>query len=183
MTHHGFARAAMAPLSLNPTVSDLIRFPETSPLRQIFFHKHPRTPRVSKGFRGPGTGPLRPDKSAWEETPCMTHSSVGLILGLLLWKFPRTAACYLLTDQRWPRTIQPEGLRGRGWRNGWRADSQVGPHCSCQKELCGDSRRGQRRRSLCQPHERLQQRGRQARKEKQKRQQLLVLSPYFWILE
>lgn len=113
----------------------------------------------------------------------MTHSRVGLILELLLWKLPRTAACYLLTDQRWPRTIQSEGLRGRGWRNGWRADSQVGSHCSCQKELCGDSRRGQRRRSLCQPHKRLQQRGRQARKEKQKRQQLLVLSPYFWILE
>lgn len=114
----------------------------------------------------------------------MTHSSVGLILGLLLWKVPRTAACYLLTDQRWPRTIQSEEDEGEGEDGGMVGGQTVSWVLTVPaKRSCVATPGGDSGDVLCQPHERLQQCGRQARKEKQKRKQLLVLSPYFWILE
>lgn len=174
MTHHGFTRAVIAPLSLNPAVSDLISFPETSPLWQIFFHKHPHTRRVSEGFWGLVTGWLRHDKSALEEIPCVTHWHVGLIS-----EPPRVAVCYLLTDRHCPQTVLSKDLCRRGWEEWLWGRWTGGSYCSCPSGYVttpgGDSGG-----LLCtSPHGRFPQCGRQAinRREEQEGWQVLVFIP------
>lgn len=120
VTHHGFSGdLPWLPFLLNPAVSDLISFPETSPPWQIFAmsaHAHPGSLKAS------GASWL----GDWERQVSLrgsplTHSGVGLIWGPVLWE-PRWHGGPVLSDRP---TLLPNSsvwkYMWEGWKEGlWR---------------------------------------------------------------
>lgn len=130
VTHHGFAGdLPWLPFSLNPAVSDLISFPETSPPWQIFAisaHAHPRSLKASgASWLGDWEETGQPQRVPSDSLGCGSDLRAGAVGGQMAW---------------WPDTFRQNNTASKqfylkmyvGRMEGRVVEEMGDPHCSCR---------------------------------------------------